>query len=336
MLEALVEHGIGATRAIVVDGNAVVEAHFERNDAGPLSGAVHVARLVKILEPGRRGIMRLGTAAQSDEGLIEPLPYCPEGGLLRVEVTRGAIHEAGRPRLAKLRNVEGDASQEGEVRAGARLQERLQATGHHITLVGGQVVDDRLEAAGWSELAETAQTGHLAFPGGLLTISPTPAMTVIDIDGPGDPVALAQAAAFAVGKAIRRFDITGSIGVDFPTLEGKAARTQIGDILDTILPAPFERTAVNGFGFVQIVRPRLRPSFIEQMRAPGFAALELLRRAARHGTGDLVLVGPPPPIVWLETRPALLAELGRTTGGSIGLRIEAGLGMAGAYVESAR
>jgi hypothetical protein len=328
MADALVERGIGATRALVIDAGVAVEAHFERDDSGPLAGAVHVARLSKILEPGRRGIMRLG----ADEGLIEPLPYCPEGGLLRVEVTRTALHEAGRPRLAKLRNVEGDSQTEGEVRPGADLVERLKAAGHRVTLLS-RPGEDRLEAAGWSELVDQAQTGHVPYVGGLLTISPTPAMTVIDIDGPGDPATLAEAAATAVAAAIRCFDLQGSIGIDFPSLEGKAVRTRLGELLDAALPAPFERTAVNGFGFVQIVRPRLRPSFIEAVRTPGFAALELLRRAARGAAGGRVLVANPAIVAWLEARPHLVATLARTTGGNVALQAEPGLGHAGAYVD---
>ncbi len=329
MVEALVERGIGIIRALVVDDGSVREAHVERADCGPLAGAIHVARLTRILEPGRRGIMALG----AHEGLIEPLPYCPEGGLLRVAVTRSAIPEAGRPRLAKLHNVEGDATTEGEVRAGPDLLARLRAAGHHVTVLPA-TGPDRLEAAGWSEIVDMAQTGFVGFGGGTLTISPTPAMTVIDIDGPGDPAALASAAAIAVADAIRRFDLTGSIGVDFPTLEGKAARTQLGDLLDMHLPTPFERTAVNGFGFVQIVRPRSQPSFVESVRAPGFASLELLRRASR-GTGSGVLVAAPAQIAWLAARPALVAALGQARGGSIGLRADPGLGMAGGHVEPA-
>jgi hypothetical protein len=328
MAEALVERSIGATRALVLDDGGIVEAHFEREDGGPLAGAVHVARLTKILEPGRRGIMRLGDA----EGLIDPLPYCPEGGLLRVEVVRAALHEAGRPRLAKLRNIEGDSQAEGEVHPGTDLTARLKAAGHRITPLQG-LGEDRLEAAGWSEIVDMAQTGHVPFAGGLLTISPTPAMTVIDIDGPGDPVALAEAAAAAVAASVQRFDLQGSIGVDFPSLEGKAVRTRLGEILDAGLPPPFERTAINGFGFVQIVRPRLRASFVEAVRAPGFAALELLRRAARGAAGGRVLVGNPAMTAWLEARPDLLAALARATGGAVQLRADASLGMAGAHVE---
>lgn len=329
MAEALVERGIGAVRALVMEGDAVIEAHFERDDGGPLPGSVHVARLTTILEPGRRGIMRIG----AEEGLIEPLPYCPEGGLLRVEVTRGAIHETGRPRLAKLRNVEGDSATEGEVRAGSDLIARLKMAGHAVTRLSGPG-EDRLEVAGWSETVDAAQTGYVEFSGGLLTISPTPAMTVIDIDGPGDLAALAEAAAIAVARTIRRFDITGSIGVDFPTLEGKAARTRLGEILDEHLPAPFERTAINGFGFAQIVRPRLRASFVEAVRTPGFAALELLRRAARGAAGGRVLVASPAMVLWLEARPHLINALRRVTGGDVRLRGDAALPISGAYAET--
>ena len=329
MAEAIIERGIGAVRALVMDGARLVEAHFERDDGGPLPGGVHVARLTTILEPGRRGVMRVGAG----EGLIEPLPCCPEGALLRVEVTRSAIHETGRPRLAKLRNIDGDSAIEGEVRAGLDLTARLKAAGHGINLVSG-LGEDRLEAAGWSETVDAAQTGHIAFAGGLLTVSPTPAMTVIDIDGPGDLTALSEAAAVAVAKAIQRFDITGSIGVDFPTLEGKAARIRLGDLLDAHLPTPFERTAVNGFGFVQIVRPRRRASFVEAVRSPGFAALELLRRASRGAAGGRVLVTAPAMTAWLEARPDLLAALGRATGGTVRLRVDAALPISGAYAES--
>lgn len=321
-MTAIIERGIGATRALVIDGGDVIEAHFERDDDGVRAGSVQVARLTKILEPGRRGIMRIG----DQEALIEPLPYCAEGGLLRVEVVRAAIPEAGRPRLAKLRNVEGDAGREGAVTAGPDLAARLQAAGHRLVPVDAHG-EDALEAAGWSEMVEAARTGHVAFAGGLLTISPTPAMTVIDVDGPGDPAVLAASAAVAVAAVIRRFDLTGSIGVDFPTVAGKEARTQLGEILDAHLPPPFERTAVNGWGFVQIVRPRPRASFVEQARAPGFAALELVRRAGRGRAGGRVITAHPLVKAWLAARPDLIAALARGCGGTVQLHDDAQLGM---------
>ncbi len=320
---ALLERGIGATRALVLDGDRIIAVHIERDDAGPRTGSVHMARLTTILEPGRRGIVTLGEG----EALLEPLPKVTEGAQLRVEVVREALPEVARPRLPKLRLADESAA----LTPGPDLAARLAAAGHSVTLLASHGAD-ALEAAGWSEAVEAARTGHVVFPAGLLTISPTPGMTVIDVDGPGDPVALAEAAAVAAAEAIARFDITGSIGVDFPTLAGKAARARLGELLDAHLPVPFERTAVNGYGFVQIIRPRLRPSFVEAVRAPGFAALELLRRAGRGTPGARTLVAHPSVIAWLDVRPALTSALARSVGGTVRLQADAGLAISGGDV----
>jgi Ribonuclease G/E len=167
---------------------------------------------------------------------------------------------------------------------------------------------------------EEALTGDIVFSGpvgGALRMSPTPAMTLFDVDGypPLDPLALA--AARAVAAAIVRLDIGGSIGVDFPTLQGKAARAAVDAALDAGLPQPFERTAMNGFGFVQIIRRRPRASLPELLRADPAAAQTraLLRRIERT----------PPPVPAhnrvplavqkvLAANPHWIAELARRTG----------------------
>src|SRR3546814_14016409 len=113
-------------------------------------------------------------------------------------------------------------------------------------------------------------------------------MLLIDIDGEGDPLALAKAGAAAAAHVVRCCDVGGSIGIDFPSLPGRAERQAIDALIDTLLPQPFERTAVNGFGFLQIVRRRERPSLIEQVRFDTVAtdAALLLRQAERAvGTG---------------------------------------------------
>ena len=117
-------------------------------------------------------------------------------------------------------------------------------------------------------------------------------MVLIDIDGEGDALALAKAGARAAVAVIRRCGIGGSIGIDFPTVSDRAGRQAIDAAIDAALPQPFERTAVNGFGFMQIIRRRDRPSLVEQICLDPVAtdAALLLRQAERaHGTGTLTL-----------------------------------------------
>ncbi|TRW14807.1 ribonuclease E/G [Glacieibacterium frigidum] len=331
MSEALIDHGIGETRAVVIEDGEIVEAHVERDDDGLRAGDVWAARLVTILVPGRRGIVECG----GHEALLEPLPSAlTSGGLVRVEVVREALPEAGRAKLAKVRAVPGALHGPGRIAHGPDLAERLSAAGHKVRDVTHSL-DDPLEPAGWGEVAEAAASGHVAFAGGLLTISPTPAMTVIDVDGAGEARALAEAAAVAAAQAIRCFDLAGSIGIDFPTLGDKAARTALGELLDAALAAPFERTAVNGFGFVQIVRPRLRASLVERLRldAVPTAALTLLRHAVRTpGAGTRELAAAPSVVAWLEARPHLVDDLRTRSGRAVRLRADPGLAISGGHV----
>ena len=331
MSEALIDFGIGETRALVIDGGRVVEAHCER-DEGLRAGDVWAARLTRILIPGQRGIVDAG----GTEALLEPLPQgLTSGGIVRVEIVREAVPEAGRPRLAKARVQAGAVHGPGRIAHGPTLAERLK--GHSVRDVT-HALDDPLEIAGWSEITDSAATGIVAFAGGTLTISPTPAMTVIDVDGAGDLRALIETAAVAAAQAIRRFDIAGSIGIDFPTLGAKEARVRLGEILDANLPAPFERTAVNGFGFVQIVRPRRRASLVELLRLAPIesAALVLLRQALRTpGPGGRELTAAPAVIDWLMRHPALLADLERRGGTAVRLRADPGLAISAGHAAAA-
>ena len=207
MAEWLYEEGIGESRAALVEGGVIVEAAIEL--PGELrAGTVAAARLTRILIPGRRAIVSL---ARGEETLLEPVPAkLTEGAALNVEVVREAIAEPGRAKLAKVRATE------AAEREGLPLLDRLFALGGVARLSG--YGSDRLEQAGWSELIEEALGGEIAFPGGALRMSPTPAMTLFDVDGALAPGALAIAGAEAAARAIRRFGIGGSIGIDLPTV----------------------------------------------------------------------------------------------------------------------
>src|SRR3546814_17785862 len=100
--------------------------------------------------------------------------------------------------------------------------------------------------AGWSELIDHVRTGHWSFAGGALWVDATPAMLLIDIDGEGDALVLAQAGAREAAGLIRRCDIGGKIGIDFPSVPDRAGRQAIDAALDAGLPPTVESTAGTG------------------------------------------------------------------------------------------
>ena len=328
LAEWLYESGIGEARAALVEDGRIAEALIEVEGSGPFAGTVADARLTEILIPQRRGVASLDDGTQL---LVEPLGRgWTQGGMVRVEIVREAISEPGNPKRAVAR-----PAPDKDATPGLPLRARL-ATGALPVVDVPAHGPDALEAAGWSETIEAAQSRAVAFDGGLLRIEPTAAMTLIDVDGHLPRDALAVAAAGAAARAIRLFGIAGSIGVDFPSVEGKAQRLAVAAAFDAMLPPPFERTALNGFGFMQIVRPRTRQSLIEQLRADpvGHAARALLRSGQRSGiVGAARLVGAPPVIGVIAARPDWIAGLGRALGGAVGLRSDAALTISGGYVE---
>jgi hypothetical protein len=326
LAEWLIEAGIGETRAALVEDGAIVEAEIELEDGGHRAGAIVPARLIRQLIAGRRGIVALDGGG---EALLEPIPPgVTEGAKLLVEIVREAIPEVGRAKLAKARGAD------AEPRPGPNLAQRIAASGLPVIDLPAHG-PDRLEAAGWSELIEEAATGEIVFPGGALRLSLTPAMALIDVDGPLPPAELAVAGARAAGLAIRRLGLAGSIGIDLPTVASKAERQAAAMALDAVLPQPFERTAVNGFGFLQLVRRRRRASLPELLQGDPVAAAAraLLRRAERTpGAGRRTLVAPPALLTLIGAD--WQAALVRRIGAAVALRTDPALAISAAYVET--
>jgi hypothetical protein len=318
----LFEEGVGENRAALVEGDEIVEAAIEL-PGGLRAGAVLPGRLTAILVPGRRGIV----ATEAGEAVIEPLPAAlTEGQAIRVEIVREAIPERGRPKQARCR------WSEEEPRLGPTLAERI-GPASVISATG----PDRLERAGWSELLEQAASGEISFPGGALRMDLTAAMTLFDVDGGLPPAELAIAGAAAAARAIRRMDIGGSIGLDLPTLASKAERQAAAEAVDAILPQPFERTAVNGFGFLQIVRRRVRPSLPELLQCDpaGAAARALLRLAERTpGVGQRTIAAAPAVIAVLESNRQWIEAVERRIGAPLALQAEPGLAISAGHVHA--
>lgn len=303
MAEWLFEDGIGEARAALVADGRIVAARIELRDPP------HGLRLGSVVD-GRLTARDRVTLNDGTELLLDGAGGVSEGAAIRVVVTREAIPEPGRAKLPRCRVSDASPG------PGADLRTRIAASGHRLRVLRPHEAD-ALEAAGWSEVLEEATVGEIAFPGGALRLSPTPAMTLFDVDGSGDLGAIAVAAARAVGQAIERLDIGGSIGVDFPTVQGRALRQAVAAAIDEAVPPPFERTALNGFGFMQIVRPRPRASLVELLRSDPIAAAAraALRQLERTPPSMPLAVRLPPAVrARIEAHPDWLGELARRTG----------------------
>ena len=317
----LIEEGIGETRAALVESGEIIEARIELEDGFAAQSIVR-ARLTDVGAGGRSAI------ATGEDGTEYLLPRgaarVTSGAALTIEVTRQTIPggEAWKRPLARLTD-----------KAPAKIAPLADRLGGRRLVFPDR--RDELGNAGWDDLIEQARTGLVTFAGGELRITPTPAMTLIDVDGYLPPEELAILGAGEAAKAIRRLDVGGSIGIDLPTSGSRAARQEAAAAIDGVIAQPFERTGVNGFGFVQIVRPRSRASLIELARdCARFEARALLRRAAFETSGPKALVAHPAVIGILNEQQKWLEALSRQLGGEVCLRSKAALPMSGGYAEA--
>jgi len=309
--EWVVERGIGESRYARIEKDEIVEARILVEEVVP-AGSELKGRL-------RRSGSQLCAEVDGQHYLLPGGAHgVTDGAPLTIEVTREGIPgvEPWKRPLARL------------IHGTARLVDKI--AGRDLPVGTRNALDD----AGWDDLLEEARTGIVHFEGGELRISPTPAMTLIDVDGTLPVETLARQAAAAAGRAIRRLAIGGSIGIDFPTVKGKLGRSSIAQALDDALPQPFERTTVNGFGFLQIVRPRRHASLLELAQdRVNFEARDLMRRIARDRSGSLTIVCHPALARRLKARPDWIAQLSRQVGGDVTLRSEPSLPIHAGYAE---
>lgn len=329
----LIEDGIGETRAALVSGATILAARLDWH--APLApGLVAEGRVAQRFAGSRRGTVQFADGATA---MVDGLtPALPEGARGLFRVTRAAIAEKGRTKLPVVRPADA-----GETpRPAPSLAEQLAGGPHPVEVL--RITDRRLDAAGWDELVEEAMTGEIAFARGGLCISPTPAMTLIDIDGPPPLPGLALAAVPAIVAALGRMDIGGAIGIDFPTLGEKRDRQAVDVALGEALAAlgdangwRGERTAMNGYGFVQLVarleRPSLPALFARQPLAA--AARQLLRRAERvEGPGALLLTCHP--ALRRAVLPAWETELARRTARVLRWSLDEGLAPTAGFAQA--
>lgn len=310
MAEWLIERGIGETRALLVEGDEVLAAKLHW--PGELTaGERHSARLTYKTSGSRRG---MATLENGTEVLVDQLPpSLTEGESFDLRILRAPIAERGRFKYAQGRVVpKNDTS----------------AAPTESPIKTGKVVR-QFSAGMWEEVWQTASSGQLDFMGGAIVCSPTPAMTLIDIDCSWPQEAYFNAIP-AIAKALQWFDIGGNIGIDFPTILDKSDRRACDSRLDEYLADwPHERTAMNGFGFVQLVARLEGPSLLHRFATARTGmctrmALRVAERAEGHG-----------PVLELRVHPALKAkfkpewveELARRTGKEVRIETDPALAL---------
>jgi hypothetical protein len=312
----LIEQGIGEPRALLDEGEQVLAAKLSW--PGEITAGERCSgKLTTKLKGTRRGVALLPNGT---EALVDHLPpSITEGQNLNLMITRTPIAERGRLKRAQARAVETDA------------------TAGHAAAQQGQVIR-RFPAGLWDEVWHAASSGSIDFPGGEVLVSVTPAMTVIDIDGIGSPREIALAAVPAIARSLAWFDLGGNIGIDFPTLAEKADRRAVDEALGAALANwPHERTAMNGFGFVQLVARLEGPSLLHRFATArlGMAARIALRRAeiaAESGTGRVLELTVHPALT-AKLKEAWLEELTRRTGRTVAVKADPGLAIEGAHAQ---
>jgi ribonuclease G len=319
------EAGIGEERAILVSGGRILSARVCWGEK-VRPGLVAQARLVTRHAGSRRGVVRFDDGA---EAMVDQLPReATEGVSLTVRVTRAAIAERGRTKLPVVRPAPGE-----DPRPAPSLREELEATGASVKSVA--ITGRAFAENGWDELAEQAVTGEIAFAFGSIIVSPTPAMTLIDIDGTLPPLKLALSAVDVIADALHRLDIGGSVGIDFPTLHQKKDRQHVDKALgDALIDWQGERTAMNGFGFVHLVSRLERASLVARYtRFPVAAAARALLRNAERVSEPGALLLTAHPRVLAAILPPWETELASRTGRTIRRKEDPALALSGGFAQ---
>lgn len=339
--------GPGEIRAGLVENGQLVEfrlVRLRRNEQMLLrAGERYTARLISRTVNGQ-AMVDIG--AGQNATLRNP-PSLPEGALIEVEMVRAPYAEPGNWKLPSVRYLADIAPVHGQaawhfsaepwelfLRDHAPLVDAIicpdaASAGEVRDVLGAdapeiKVRQQRIEDADFESLIEQAVSGIHPLPGGSLSIERTRAMTMIDIDGGVDGETLNLQAAREIPRLLRLLDISGQVGIDFVAMESKTARQAVVSALDeaAALLGAYERTAINGFGFCQIVRRKAGPSVPELLcgtRRAGLSdesrAIALLREAGRStGFGPRRLVAPPAIIdlikKWPEETGALRSSLG--------------------------
>ena len=211
----------------------------------------------------------------------------------------------------------------------------------------------RLVAHAFDETVETQadalMTPRVALPGGLsATITPTPALTAIDMDGGASTAARGPKSAvqFAANRAaipalVRQIvlrNLSGAILVDVAGVPVRRRQALAPDFAAALAedPAGARLLGFTQLGLAEILRPRHAAPLHELLRGPHAAGLAALRVLAGRPADRLVLRAAPGVAAALQADTAALGDLARWTTYPLILRTDPALPPNGWVIEDLR
>lgn len=300
----------GERRAACVEDGKIVEIHIQR-DAHWVLGECGMGRVDRRTPAGAYIL-----AEDGSEVLLRSKNGAAEGTRVAFEVTREGIAEPGRIKPPEVTLY--DALPADLLSKDSLWQQRFAAFG---TPFATQTFDDAFDTA----MAGYSQVGDV-----IISFQRTKAGLVFDVDGIGDAFTINRIAAAEIARLLRLYQVGAMVMVDFVSMEAKAQRAEIASIFDAasaLDSRPFERTAINGYGMMQVVRARPRPSLLDHLFGTRIAALSdetqaywLLRSAARSsGFGVRTLTARPAVahLLSCERWQPLRAQCARLTGAGV-------------------
>lgn len=310
MREIAFDASPGEIRALLFDDGVPVECHIRREIWAPL-GTIADARLIS--KQGTRQFLRL----DSGEDVLLPVPVSEsEGALIRVEIVRERIGGPGAPKLAVARR----SDEAPRAISAAAWRDSLAVRAERV-ISACEAIDD---------VCETALAGRVTRDGVTIWYERTRAGLIFDVDGTAAPLATNLVAASEIARLLRLFQIGGAVMIDFVSMDSKAARLEVAAAFDAASrddKRPSERTAINGFGLMQVIRPCPRPSLLDLLLGRNrlaadeeSGALALLRAASRTTGPGTRRCHALPAVAALLARPpwpTLVAEAARLAGAPI-------------------
>ena len=306
MTRILAASSPGEVRIAVLDGGQLARYAVWRPGAPDGLGDVHTGRITALVPA------MAGAFADIGDGVTGFLPDSdgaaghPEGTFLRLRVARCAQGGKG-PRLSALSEPP-DPGPPRLLRRGPDALHRLADTYSDATIA---VDDPTLLTALRPRFGERVGLTRHAFddvleseidalslpladlPGGMrASITPTPALTAIDIDGGSATAARGSKAASqmqanraalpALARQIVLRNLSGAILIDFAGIPAKRRGALTPD-LQAALAADPARPRLLGFshlGLAELLRPRSTPPLHELLAGPHAAGLAALRKLA--------------------------------------------------------